>query len=220
MGRKWSSASKVSAVLAVVAGFAAFLVMHGYTERVRALAPALGHPVLVLVADRDLPRGARVEADMLRRVSLPSRYAPPGTLADAARAKGRVLLAGLAEGEPLTATRLSPARAGPVAALVPPGFRAVSVPVDLPAGSVHPGDRVDLLATFTSGQRHVETVAQEVEILLVLDSADPTHGVADTGGSDFRTLVVLATPDQAEHLAYARAFAAISVLIDGPEAGT
>jgi Flp pilus assembly protein CpaB len=153
-------------------------------------------------------------------VNVPSRFAPPGAVRDPDRATGRVLLAGLAEGEAVTATRLSAARAGPIAALVPPGFRAVTVPVQLPPGAVHPGDRVDLLATFTSGQHHVETVAEGLEVLTVLDEADPGQGVADTSGSGFRTLVVLASPDQSEHLAYARAFAAISVLIDGPEPGS
>jgi pilus assembly protein CpaB len=155
---------------------------------------------------------------MLRRISVPSRFVPPGVLSDTASASGRVLLAGMAEGEPLTRTRLAPARAGPIAALVPTGFRAVSVPVELPSGSVHPGDHVDLLATFTSGRHHVETVASALEVLLVLDSSDPSGSVADTGGSNVPTLVVLATPDQAESLAYAKAFAAISVLIDGPDA--
>jgi pilus assembly protein CpaB len=220
MGRKWSSTSKVFGALAVVMGLAAFLVVRGYTERVRALAPALGHPVTVVVAVRDLARGVRLSPDMLRRTTVPSRFAPPGAVRDSDRAGGRVLLAGLAEGEVLTSTRLAPARAGPIAALVPPGFRAVTVPVQLPPGAVHPGDRVDVLATFTTGQHHVETVAEALEVLAVLGEGDPTEGVADTGGSGFRTLVVLASPDQAERLAYARAFAAVSVLIDGPESGT
>jgi len=217
MGRKWSSASKLWAALAVVFGLAAFLLVHDYTERVRALAPALGRPQPVLVAAHDLARGTRLTADMLRRTTVPSRFVAPGSLADPRTATGRVLLAGLAEGEALTGTRLAPARAGPIAALVPSGFRAVSVPVELPPGSVHPGDRVDLLATFTTGRHHVETVAAALEVLLVLDSADPSGGIADTGGSDLRTLIVLATPDQAESLAYAKAFAVISVLIDAPD---
>jgi Flp pilus assembly protein CpaB len=148
---------------------------------------------------------------------VPTRFVSPGAVSDARSAEGRVLLAGLAEGEAVTATRLAPRRAGPIAALVPAGFRAVSVPVELPPGSVHPGDRVDLLATFTSGRRHVETVATALEVLVVLGSADPTGGLADTGEANLRTLIVLATPDQAESIAYAKAFAVVSVLIDAPE---
>jgi len=220
MARKWSPASKVWAALAVVFGLAAFLLVHGYAQRVQALAPALGRPIPVLVATRDLARGTQLAADMLQRVTVPSRFAPPGVVADAEAASGRVLLAGLAEGEALTVTRLAPARAGPIAALVPTGFRAVSISIELPSGSVHPGDRVDLLATFTSGRHHVEMVASALEVLLVLDSAQQPGGIADTGGSNStRTLVVLATPSQAESLAYAKAFAVLSVLIDAPASG-
>ena len=219
MGRKWSPASKVWAALAIVFGFAGFGLVHGYTQRVQALAPALGPPVSELVASHDLARGTRLTEDMLHRITVPAKFEPPGAMSNTKSAAGRVLLAGLAESEPLTLTRLAPARAGPIAALVPVGFRAVSVPVELPAGSVHSGDHVDLLATFTSGRHHVETVASALEVLLVLSSTDAGGGVADTGGSDLRTLVVLATPSQAENLAYAKAFAAVSVLIDGPDAG-
>jgi len=219
MGRKWSPASKVWAALAVVFGLAAFLLVHGYAQRVQALAPALGRPVPVLVATHDLPRGTQLTEDMLKRLTVPSRFAPPGVVAEPKTASGRVLLAGLAEGEALTVTRLAPKGAGPIAALVPNGFRAVSVPIELPAGSVHAGDRIDVLATYTSGRHHVETVATALEVLLVTDSAQQSTGVADTGGSDPRTLVVLATPDQAESIAYAKAFAVLSVLIDAPESG-
>lgn len=219
MGRKWSPASKVWAALAVVFGLAAFLLVHGYTQRVQALAPALGRPVPVLVATRDLARDTQLTTDMLKRITVPSRFVPPGVVADPKAALGRVLLAGLAEGETLTGTRLAAARAGPIAALVPIGFRAVSVPIELPLSSVHPGDRIDLLATFTTGRHHVETVASALEVLLVLNSARQSGAVADTGGSDTRTIVVLATPDQAESLAYAKAFAVLSVLIDAPEPG-
>ncbi|HEY7280612.1 MAG TPA: Flp pilus assembly protein CpaB [Actinomycetota bacterium] len=218
MGRKWSFASKVWTALAIVLGAAAFLTVHGYTQRVEALAPAMGSPEAMLVASRDLARGTRLADDMFRRVTVPSRFVPPGVMRDARSAVGRVLLAGLAEGEALTVTRLAPARAGPIAALVPEGFRAVSLPVELPAGSVHSNDRVDVLATYTSGRHHVETVATALEVLLVLDSAGG-GGIADTGGSSSRTLVVLATPNQSESLAYAKAFAVVSVLIDGPDAG-
>ena len=216
MGRKWSPASKASAALAVVFGFAAFLLVHGYTERVRALAPALGEPAPVLVAATDLPRGTRLTPDLLRRATVPSRFVPPRAIRDPESADGRVLLAAMAEGEALTTTRLAPANGGPIASLVPEGFRAVPVAVELPAGSVHPGDHVDLLATFTTGRHHVETIASGLEVLLVLDSSDPSGGIADTSGSGVRTLVILTTPSQAESLAYAKAFAAISVLIDAP----
>src|SRR6266542_2738408 len=203
VGRKWSRSSKLFASLAVVFGLAAFLVVRGYSERVRAMAPSLGPPAAVLVAAADLPRGATLEPGMLRAQTVPSNFAPRGAVRDEARAAGRILLAGLSEGEVLTDTRLASAGAGPIAALVPDGFRAV--------------DRVDLLASYPTGRRPTETVAVALPVLAVLGATDPSAGVADAAATEgTRTLVLLVTPSQAESLAYATAFAALSIAIEPP----
>jgi pilus assembly protein CpaB len=230
MRRKWSPASKLFGALAVIFSIAAFAIVRGYAARLQALAPELGSPVTVLVATRDVPRGTQLSADMLRTASLPSRFAPPGPVGSASRAVGRTLLAGLSAGEVLTRTRLGAAGAGPVAALVPEGLRAFSVATSLPAGSVRAGDLVDLLATFAGGRPHTETVASAIEVLTVLPpggtvgspggagaASGPDTGGPDTGGlgAEAQTLVLLVRPDQAEQLAYARAFADISISVEG-----
>ena len=222
MRRRWSPASKVFGVVAVLLGAAAFLVVRGYEARVEALAPALGEPVRVVVTAAGLPRGTILVPGMLREATYPSRYAPPGAVHDADRAAGRTLIAAMAPGEPLTHTRLAPIRTGPVAALVPPGLRAFAVVTSLPRGSVRPGDRVDVLATFAGGQPHTETAASGVEVLTVL-AANGAGGGAGLGdaASAFesgpgQTLVLLVSQDQAEQLAYAKAFADLSISIDGP----
>ena len=223
MRRKWSSASRLFAALALVLGAAAFLVVRGYEARVEALSPALGHPQPVLVAASGLARGTVVTADMFRSITYPARFVPPGAIPDPDRAAGRTLVAALAPGEPLTRTRLAPIRTGPVAALVPYGLRAFSVVSSMPRGSVRPGDRVDLLATFAGGHPHTETVASAVEVLNVLgsDARGASPGLGDAAASADaaagQTLVLLVTPDQAQELAYARAFADLSVSVEGPE---
>src|SRR5207247_1542751 len=72
----------------------------------------------------------------------PSRFSPPGAIAGPDQAVGRVLLAGMATGEPLTQTRLAPRRAGPVASLVPEGYRAFAVTPSLPAAAVRPAAHI------------------------------------------------------------------------------
>jgi pilus assembly protein CpaB len=215
--RKWSPGARLLASLAVVFSLAAFWSIHGYVAQVQALTPALGESVPVVVASRDLARGTRLTADMLRQANYPSRFSPPGAIARPDQATGRVLLAGMAAGEPLTRTRLAPRSAGPVASLVPDGYRAFAVTTSLPAGSVRPGDHVDLLATFAKGQPHTETVASDVEVLLVLAPGSSSGGLPDTGTSlgSGQTLMLLVEPDQAEELAYARAFADLTVTVSG-----
>jgi Flp pilus assembly protein CpaB len=224
MRRKWSPASKVFGALAVVFAVAAFGVVRGYAARVEALAPDLGRSVTVLVASRHMARGTPLSADDLRAESLPTRFAPPGSIHEASGVAGRILVSDIAAGEVITGTRLASSRAGPIAALVPEGLRAFPVATSLPPGSVRAGDHVDVLATFAGGRPHTETVASGIEVLVVLTSAEGAGSLpggsaaagADVAGVDTgtQTLVLLVRPDQAEQLAYARAFADLGISVE------
>ena len=205
-----------SAVLAAIA----VLLLHGYLSRAASSAPPATPTVGVVVAGERIDRGAVVSPSQLRVARLPEQYVPPGSIHDVFKAAGRVLLAGLSPGEVVTENRLARVRAGPVASLVPRGLRAFAVPTSLPRGAVVPGDSVDVLATFGSGQPHTEIVVESVEILLVLST---DHSSRDAGGvgldaegagaSAPSTLVLLVAPEQEQRLAYARAFASLEVAI-------
>jgi len=211
-----------SLTLAVVAG----MLVHGYVARAGAAAALMGPRVPVVVAASGVARGAILRSSQLKVVRMPRAFAPPGAFRDIPRAAGRAALTDLAAGEAVTETRLARVRAGPVASLVPQGLRAFAVPTSLPTGSVIPGDRVDVLGTFGAGgagQPHTETVAEGVEVLLVIDSGG--GGSASGGGSGLGldagsagagatvTLVLLVSPQDEQRLAYARAFADLAVAI-------
>jgi len=219
--RRWSPASKLFLVLALLSGAGAFLVVSLYARKLEALRPAVGEPVPVVVAARDIALGTQLTADMLSMNDVPSAFSPPGAFETTDEVEGRTLLAGLAAGEPITETRLASTRAGPVAALVPPGLRAFVVNSEVPDAVVRPGDSVDVLATYGGGRPYTETVADGVEVLSVLAPQTATTSLGGpaptTGGT---RLVLLVAPDLAERLAYASAFADLSVTIAPPEAAS
>ncbi len=216
MRRRWSTPSKLFALLAIASGAGAFVLVRGYELRLAALRPAVGQLRPVVVAASALRRGTVLEPPALRIREIPAAFAPPGALAGIDQASGRTLGSDLAEGEPVTRTRLASAGAGPVASLVPSGLRALPVRAEVPAGSVRPGDRVDVLATFGGQRPHTETVAQGLEVLLVLDGAgDVALRPSGTGGP---ALVLLVSSDEAERLAYAQTFAQLTIAIDPAEA--
>lgn len=198
---------------------AAGLLLHQYLSRVAAAAQVLGSKTLVAVAEEPIDRGAVVHPDQLALQEIPSAYAPPGSFDEISKAAGRVALSDLAPGEAVTETRLARVRAGPVASLIPEGLRAFAVPTSLPPGTLVPGDRVDVLATFAAGQPHTETVVTGVEVLFVLgagtSSGSPGLDLDTTaaGLSGSTTLIVLVSPSQEEELAFARAFADLQVAI-------
>jgi Flp pilus assembly protein CpaB len=214
--RKWPTASKVYLVLAVASGLVAFALANGYARRLEAQHPQLGEPVPVVVSTIDVARGATLTPSQLEVRNVPSAFAPPGAFARINDVSGRAAVADLAAGEAVTRTRVSAAGAGPVAALVPPGLVAVSIDAGVPRGTLRRGDRVAVLATYGGGHPHTETVAGDLEVLMVLDPASG-GGLAPSSGEAASTqLVLLVSPDIAEALAYATAFGTLAVAIDAP----
>ena len=215
--RRWSSRSKLLLVLAVASGLGAFSMVRGYAARLEALAPVAGPRVDVVVAARWLPRGTLLDGQAIRVMQVPSAFVEPGAVRRVEDAVGLTLVADLAEGETLTRTRTGSA-GGPIAAQVPSGLRAFVVPSGMPAGSVQPGDRVDVLATFGGPRPYTDTVAGGLEVVSVLDADDGQLLSSGTPGGP--TLVLLVSPDAAERLAHARAFGQLTVTVAGSEAPT
>ena len=210
--RKWPLAAKVYLALAIVSAAAAYLVAQGWVERVDAARPDPGRPMQVVVAATPIARGEPIAPEQLRLVEVPERWAPPGAQRSVDEVAGRVATSSLAPGEVLTETRLAPVGSGPLAALVPPGLRAVVVLSGLPEGTLAPGDRVDVIATYGGARPYADTVASGLEVLVVLGSADAFAG---EGGAP---VAVLVSPDVAERIAYAKAFATVSIAIEAADA--
>ncbi len=207
--RRWAHRSKAFAVLAVLSGAAAFLLVDGYAARLDALRPVAGDPVPVVVAARTLERGDALAEDDLRVRLVPAAFAPPGRIASPHALAGRTLVSDLAEGETVTRTRVGTS-GGPVASLVPAGLRAFAIRVASAAGTVRPGDRVDVLATFGGPRPYTDTVASDLEVLTVVRAQE---GALSASGAAGPSLVLLVGPQIAEELAYAAAFADLAVSI-------
>jgi pilus assembly protein CpaB len=205
---------------AALAAAGAVLAVRAHVATLEATRPDVGPPTPVVIAAADLTRGSTLVADSFRVVDVPSTLAPPGSLTSLEQVDGRVLVADIAEGEALTETRLGGARAGPIAALVPPGLRAFVLPSGPPAGTVRPGDEVDVLATYgaNAGRPYTETVAPALEVLDVVET-DGAVAIASAPGAPPAgpPIVVLADPSTVERLARAASLGLLSIAIVGDD---
>jgi Flp pilus assembly protein CpaB len=227
VGGRWSRTSSMYLLTAFLCSALAGASMHAFLARAAEAANGGGPRVPVVVAAQSILRGTTLRAADLRVLEMPRAYAPPGSIARVSQAAGRVVLGAIATGEAVTETRLARVRAGPVASLTPEGLRAFAVPTSLPPGAVVAGDHVDVLATFGSGQPHTETAATDVEVLMVMGAA--TRGgsggvgggldVGSTGAPPSTTLMLLVSSQQEEGLAFASAFATLSVSIAPADGG-
>jgi pilus assembly protein CpaB len=215
--RKLPRSSFVLVSISVACALAAALVMRAYARRIDVVRPDGGPPMTVVAAAENVARGAVLTDEMLEVVTMPSRFAPPGAMRDLARATGRIVIANIAAGEIITHLRLAGTGSGPTASLVPPGMRAVEVPVAGAVG-VKPGDLVDVIAIFGGGGAHSEAAGEGLEVLAVdRGGGAGSFGAATTPTSGGVGLMLLVTPTDAETLAFASAFATLSIAVRGPD---
>src|SRR4051812_18202876 len=161
------------------------------------------------VAAHDLPAGAVVGADDVRRVGFAPGSAPDG-LAD--EPAGRTLAAPLRAGEPVTDVRL----VGPALTDGYPGLAAV--PVRLPdagmVGLLRVGDRIDLVSADPQGGG-ASVVAAAVPVLAIPDSA-PEVGASGLTG---RLVVVGAPPADVARIADASVRTFLTLAFADPTSG-
>ena len=184
-----------------------------------------GRKVAVLVAARELPPGTRLtEADLALR-TIPEAYLHPesvmATLTDEKKILGRPVLAHLGQGQPVLWTDFETERAKlarGLSAAVQKGQRAITLPVDVSgsfANQLRPGDRIDVLGTFSRDKHEVTvTVLQNLLVLSVSGRKEELDGEP--------TLVVNAVTvsldlDEAEVLAFARRHGAIDLALHGAD---
>ena len=128
----------------------------------------------VVVATRDLPVGTVLAADDLRVVGLPDAVVPPGAATgDPATLVGAIVTRPILAAEPVAPTRIGPAGLGPIAALLPPGWRAVALPRNPASPPVAAGDRVEIVAVAggPGSLAPATVVSADAEVLVVGDEA-------------------------------------------------
>jgi len=123
---------------------------------------------------------------------------------------GRELAAPVAQGAPLPRASVAEGGSGPAAfTLVVPALRALG-------GSLRPGDRVTVLATFESGAgARARAVARG---LRVLELGQPPEGL-DTASASIAVTVALSDPSVAASLALANSEGKIDLLREGANGG-
>jgi pilus assembly protein CpaB len=147
---------------------------------VTVAAPAPEEIYEVLVADATLPAGTFVKQQHLRWQRWPTDDVPETYVLKGTRSEeemlGAVVRRGIAEGFPITdGSVVKPGDRGFLAAVLAPGMRAVSLPINATSsnsGLIFPGDRVDLILTQTlqgadgaAARRVSETVLRDIRII-------------------------------------------------------
>jgi pilus assembly protein CpaB len=219
-----------------VAGGTGFYVMQGLsapTGEVRVEAPKLRE---VFVPAQEIAVGTIISPDRLARMEI-ADSAITGQMVEA-DAAGEAFLAGsvarqvLPQGVPIARWAIvQPGDRGFLAAVLPRGKRAVTIPISEVAGLnglALPGDRVDIILTYSVGGsedsgpavRASETVLENIRMLALDQRLGPTKPDPEKSGkkSDAnpvaKTATLEVTPREAEIIALAGDMGALSLALN------
>jgi len=173
----------------------------GYTKNLNKVA----------VAKVAIPIGSKIIPEQIMVVQFPKESTPDGAFETPEKLAGRVAISNIAAREPVTESRLAPeGTAAGLSAIIPEGYRAMTVKVDDAAGIsgfIMPGTMVDVVVTIDpregSGMQDPisKIVLQNIKVLANGQNIDKPKDEREANSVKAVTLQV--TPEQAEKLALA-----------------
>ena len=165
----------------------------------------------VAVAKVQIPLGTKIVAEQVTVVQFPKESTPDGTFETPEKLVGRVAVVNIPAREPITESRLAPeGTAAGLSAVIPEGYRAMTVKVDDAAGIsgfIQPGTLVDVVVVIDpregSGMQDPisKIVLQNIKVLANGQNIDKPQDQREANSVKAVTLQV--TPEQAEKLALA-----------------
>jgi pilus assembly protein CpaB len=165
----------------------------------------------VAVAKVAIPLGTKIIPEQVTVVQFPSESTPDGAFDSVEKLAGRVAVINIAPREPITEARLAPeGTAGGLSAVIPEGYRAMTVKVDDVvgiSGFVMPGTLVDVVVVIDPAEKAgmqdpiSKIVLQNIKVLANGQNIDKPDNQREA--HSVKAVTLLVTPEQAEKLALA-----------------
>ena len=193
---------------ALVFGLLAAVSISRYLSSAQAYTKNLN---TVVVAKVSIPLGTKIIAEQVETVQVPQGTTPDGTFESVDKLVGRVAVVNIAPRETITDPKLAPeGTAGGLSAVIPEGYRAMTVKVDDAAGIsgfIQPGAVVDVVVVINPPDKATnqdpisKIVLQNIKVLANGQNIDQPKDQREANSVKAVTLQV--TPEQAEKLALA-----------------
>jgi len=194
---------------AIICGLLGVMLVTRYLSQVEAYTKDLNN---VVIAKEEIPLGTKIVADQLALAPIPNGSAPQGAFRKIDDVVGRVAITPIGVRETISTMKLAPeGMGGGLSAVIPEGYRAMTVKVDDVvgvSGFVMPGSYVDVVAVIVpSARQGVEAgpiskiVLQHIKVLASGAKIDSPENQREPTAVKAVTLQV--TPEEAEKLVLA-----------------
>ena len=159
----------------------------------------------VVVALTSIPGHIKVTADMLETKEIAEDAVHPDALTSIDAVVGGTTTTDLMAGEQILSARIvTDTGDAPLAYRVPENMRAITVPateVDSIGGYVLPGDKIDILASYTSAED--VSVVEKIQNIEILEKGPYAVGAEGQQTGVPTSITILVTPTQADVIANA-----------------
>lgn len=164
--------------------------------------------VPVLVAKQEIGAGMKLEAAQVAFEDWPRENVPPGAVTSSSQYEERALKVRAYPGDVVLQAKLGEKGEYGASTTIHKGLRVVTVPVNMTSvhsGMIRPGDRVDVLCTYSIRRPNsvevsrTKTVLEFIEVFAI-DRLREGEGSESSKGAKAENLSVLVTPEQAHIL--------------------
>jgi len=199
--------------------------LYGYLRSVELTArPPVVSTTLVVAAKTDIPARKRLSSDMLYMKEVPRGFAFADEFASISDVEGRVTKSEILTGEPIRESRLvARDELSSLSLELPPDKRAVTVRVNEivgVAGFVKPGDRVDVMSTFSVGTRGEYLTTTVVEDVYVIGVAQELTADEDKPAKLVSSVTLAVNPEAAARVVLAEETGTIRLVLRPQEGWT
>jgi pilus assembly protein CpaB len=173
--------------------------------------------VELVVAKGQIPIGARITEEHVRRVAWPVDAQPEGAVVEPAAAVGRMARTTIEKNQPILQSHLAKDGVGLLPMMIADGMRAMSVKVDNVtgvSGFITPHSRVDVLVAGKppgdgDDEEYSKLILQNIKVLATGTSIEQQ----DNKPVEVPTVTLLVTPEDAETLTLASRYQPVRLVL-------
>lgn len=168
--------------------------------------PVTRSSVSAVTAIRDVQAGDVIKKEDIDLLDAPSNINPKILFANPEEVVGKICRSNILKGSFVRKSDILE-EGDNLASLIPRGYRAMTVPVKIPANLIsflQIGNRIDVILTFEVGSEVTTvTLVKNAKVIGVPQGDRGGKGIGGSGGSTDTQITLAVTPDGAETLAYA-----------------
>jgi pilus assembly protein CpaB len=173
----------------------------------------------VVVAVQDIPARSKITREMVTLTSYPKELIAAGAITDPKQVEGRLTLTRIRTKDQIRSSDLAgEGQNNGLVYEIPTGMRAIAIQageVMAVGTAVKPGDRVDILATYTDPNTRQETTQMILQNVLVLAVNKGETDSQSKGGGANSSMTLAVKPEEAELLTAADRAGALRVALRG-----